>query len=171
MKLAFKEDYLQWQSRLKTNLQFKRWWQFWSNYSWLFLLPVIFYLGYISPDARVITRMVIAFIIARLILVPILSKFLPKARPYQEFAFAPLTSIFLSNETKANNSFPSSHVISIAAAGGAMLTAYPFFALLFVVIGVFTGLGRIILGFHYPKDVIFSLVSGLIIGIIVSLLI
>lgn len=171
MKLAFKEDYLQWQARLKSDLQFKRWWQFWSNYSWLFLLPVILYLASYARDARVITQIGVSFILARLVLVPLLSTFLPKLRPYQEYNFPPLDSVFLSKETKAHNSFPSSHVISILAAAGAMLLAYPFFGIYFLVIGCFTGLGRIVLGFHYPKDVIFSLISGLIIGIIVSLLI
>ncbi len=171
MKLAFKEDYLQWQSRLKFSNRFRNWWRFWSNYSWLFLLPIIFYLSYIVTDAKVITRIAVAFIIARLILVPILSRIFPKARPYQEFNFNPLSSIFLSLETKAHNSFPSSHMISLTAASGALVTSYPVFALIFMVVAILTGLGRVVLGFHYPKDIIFSLISGLIIGIIVSLLI
>ncbi len=171
MKLAFQEDYLQWQHRLQTNPQFKRWWQFWSNYSWLFILPVIVYFASYAADAKLITRIAVAFIIARLILKPILSFFFPTSRPYQAFDFQPLTSMFLSFETKSTNSFPSSHVISIAAASGAMLISQPIFAILFFVIAALTGLGRVVLGYHYPKDVIFSLISGLIIGIIVSQLI
>lgn len=171
MKLAFQEDYLEWQHRLQTNSSFKRWWQFWSNYSWLCLLPVIVYFASYLQDAKLISKIAVAFIIARLLLKPIVSFFFPTPRPYQAFNFQPLTSMFLSMETKASNSFPSSHVISIAAASGAMLLTKPIFAILFLVIGVFTGLGRVVLGFHYPKDVIFSLVSGLIIGIIVSILI
>ncbi len=171
MKLAFQGDYLQWQHRLQTNLRFRRWWQFWSNYSWLLILPIVFYFASCVADAKLITRMAVAFLIARLILSPILSFFFPTPRPYQAFNFQPLTSIFLSFETKSNNSFPSSHVISISSACGAMLLSQPIFAILFFIIAVFTGLGRVVLGYHYPKDVIFSLISGLIIGIIVSQLI
>jgi undecaprenyl-diphosphatase len=135
------------------------------------LLPVIVYLASYLQDARLITRITVAFILARLILKPLLSFFYPTLRPYQAFDFQPLTSMFLSIETKASNSFPSSHIISIAAASGAMLLSKPIFAILFSVVAVFTGLGRVVLGFHYPKDIIFSLISGLVIGIIVSLLI
>ncbi len=172
MDLVVKEDYFQWQKRLNSNKYFRIWWQFWSNYSWLFLLPIVFYLIYYSnADKNIIVKVVLAFIVARIIFVPIISKLFPKARPYQQYNFQPLESVFLSKQTKSKNSFPSSHVISITAASGAMLLSQPILAIIFFVVAIPTGLGRVVLGFHYPKDVIFSLFFGLIIGIILSVLI
>lgn len=169
--IATEQHYRHWQNRLQKGDWYKWWWQFWSNYSWLLILPIFVYI-YFNLQAQVfVTEVVIAFVISRLILVPIVSWLFPQARPYQKYKFPPVTSIFLSRQTSKLNSFPSSHVISIMAACGVILLISSLLGVLMLIIGLMTGWGRVVLGYHYPKDVVFSVIFGLIIGIVTGQLV
>lgn len=171
MMLVTEQRYSQWQARLGRGGVYKLWWQFWSNYSWLAILPIFAYIFVYFADETFVIEIIVAFFLSRIVIVPIVAKLFPKARPYQQYKFEPITSLFLSHKTSVLNSFPSSHVISIMACSGVMFFTHPLLASLFFGIGLMTGLGRIVLSFHYPQDVLFSTFSGLIIGLIVSVLI
>ncbi|QQS23139.1 phosphatase PAP2 family protein [bacterium] len=171
MTLATERNYKNWQARLQKGSWYKYWWQFWSNYSWLTIVPIFAYIYFYFADENFVIEIIIAFFLSRIILVPIISKLYPSARPYQQYKFEPIASVFLSRRTDSLNSFPSSHVISIMATSGVMMLTHPLLGSLLFGIGLMTGLGRIVLSFHYPRDVFFSTISGLIIGIIVSVVV
>lgn len=158
------EQYLAWQKRLQRSHAFRRWWQFASNYSWLLLVPAGWYLLYYAPDNSIAVKIILAFVVARFMLVPVIAFFWPKPRPYQEYKFEPITSILFSQVTDKQNSFPSRHVISLASASGVLLIAAPIWFGLFFIVTIVAGLGRVILGYHYPSDVIAAIIFGLIIG-------
>lgn len=165
------EQYIAWQKRLARFGVFRYFWQFASNYSWLLLVPVGWYFIYYATNKYVAVEIILAFVVARFIVVPIISFFWPKPRPYQIYNFIPVTSRLLSWQTEKQNSFPSRHVICLAAATGVLVTSWPIWLLLFFPITIMTAIGRVILGYHYPKDVIGAIIFGLIIGIIVALLV
>lgn len=89
----------------------------------------------------------------------------PRPRPYQKFKFTPLAGMALFSRVNTRfDAFPSGHTTAIAT----LTLLIGFFsvplALVSAVILLLTALSRIMLGYHYPKDV----VGGLIIaGVVV----
>lgn len=80
---------------------------------------------------------------------------LPCPRPYQKFKFIPLAgkALFSRVDTRFN-AFPSGHTTAIAT----LTLVIGYFsvplALISGVVLLFTALSRILLGYHYPQDVI-----------------
>lgn len=167
---ASKDQYLGWQKRLARDRRFRIFWQIASNYSWLLLVPFGWYLLLISSDKNPAVALILAFVLARFMITPVITFFWPKQRPYQAFGFEPLTSHLLSEKTARPNTFPSRHTVALASSVGVLAVLMPVFAIPFAVVTLWTGVGRVILGYHYPKDILFALILGLIVGVFVALL-
>lgn len=83
----------------------------------------------------------------------------PRPRPYQKFKFTPLAGKALFSRVDARfDAFPSGHTTAIAT----LTLVIGFFSLPLALISglilLLTALSRIMLGYHYPKDVIGGLV-------------
>ncbi|HMQ01905.1 MAG TPA: phosphatase PAP2 family protein [Candidatus Doudnabacteria bacterium] len=166
-----KEQYLNWQSRLDSSWKFRRFWQFCSNYSWITLSPFGWYV-FNNPERNLLLiEIILAFLVSRFIIAPFLTFFWPTPRPYQEFGFTPISSVMLSRPTKKHNSFPSRHVFSLAAVAGVLLYSLSIWAVPFLIVTAITASGRIILGYHYPRDIFFGGILGLIVGVLSAYLI
>ncbi|MDQ3018655.1 MAG: phosphatase PAP2 family protein, partial [bacterium] len=87
-------------------------------------------------------------------------------RPYQKYKFAPITSRFFSLRTVKPNSFPSRHTTAFASVSAVVLLFNPIVGLALYAVTVMTGIGRIILGYHYPTDIVGGLTLGTLIGVI-----
>ncbi|WP_018855925.1 phosphatase PAP2 family protein [Rhizobium sp. 42MFCr.1] len=82
-----------------------------------------------------------------------------RARPliYEQegiFSFAPFNADFL------HQSFPSGHSANIGALFVALALLFPRFRLGFIGIGLWLGATRVIIGVHYPSDVVAGLALG-----------
>lgn len=86
-------------------------------------------------------------------------------RPYERYGFAPL----LPKDTRGK-SFPSRHVFSIFVIGSTVFTAFPMPGMLICLSGLLLALLRVVIGVHFPKDVIAGAVTGIVCGVIANVL-
>jgi undecaprenyl-diphosphatase len=103
------------------------------------------------------------------IVVHILKYAIGRARPplydeYGIFGFEPFHGDFLFQ------SFPSAHSAHVGALFAALALLFPRFRLLFVGIGLWLGVTRIIIGVHYPSDVAAGLALGAWIAFAIAIL-
>ncbi len=103
------------------------------------------------------------------IVVHILKYAIGRARPplyseYGIFGFEPFHGDFLFQ------SFPSAHSAHVGALFAALALLFPRFRLLFVGIGLWLGVTRIIIGVHYPSDVAAGLALGTWIAFAIAIL-
>ena len=91
----------------------------------------------------------------------------PFKRPYQAYGLKTEFSKLLSWQTSRFNSFPSSHTASLTALSFGLYLYNPLLGLAGLVLTLLVGIGRVILGYHYPADII----GGFLVGISGSLLI
>ena len=96
------------------------------------------------------------------ILVSLLRKILNAPRPYELF-----DDIYeLPPKKKEGCSFPSRHVFSAFSIGTALCFIYPIVGAVILVFGVAMSLSRVLLGKHFPRDVI----AGALIGAVTSVI-
>ena len=157
-----KKSYLGWQKKIKSSIWFRKWWQFWANYSTVFfVVAFVLFIG-TSYFYDLIVMGALSFVICRGIVVSLINLFYKKERPYQKYNFEPITSRFFSLTTTQFNSFPSRHVSSLASVAGVILLFSPVIGWSLLIVALLTGMARIILGYHYPADILFGLLIGLI---------
>lgn len=84
-----------------------------------------------------------------------------RPRPYQV-----LQDVWLTGKPLDYFSFPSGHTLHAAVFTCMTLTYYPFLAILVIPFSVMVAASRVVLGLHYPSDVI----AGAAIGIAMSVL-
>ncbi len=160
--------YLDYQEQLHKNIVFRYFWQFWSNYSFVFF-GVAALIMLASPQMQpyfipVWVMALFAFLVARGICVTLLNIFYQRVRPYQKYEFAPITSLFFSSRTSFHNSFPSRHVTSYIAVATVVCLFFPAMGAALVAVALLTGLGRIILGYHWISDVVAGAILGTVVG-------
>ncbi len=162
--------YRAWQQQLSSNLIFKRWWQFWSNYS------VVFYVAaglFLISSEQIVAMIILAgcsFLVARLVVTVLINLVYKKQRPYQKFSFNPITSNFFSLQTASPNSFPSRHSIAFSAVAASVFVFNPVIGLALLSVTVMTGIGRVILGYHWLTDIIGGVIFGSITGYFVTII-
>lgn len=161
-----KQQYLQWQKQLVSDAAFRRFWRFWSNYAFIFFIPAFLWVATQNFAFQTIIMSAIAFFVARGVAVTVINLFYHRPRPYQTYKFEPITSRFFSWKTKVSNSFPSRHTASYAAVAFAIFMMYPEAGIWLMGVTVVTGVARVILGFHYPSDVVAGYFLGALIGIL-----
>lgn len=81
-------------------------------------------------------------------------------RPYEIYDFVPL----LPKDTKAK-SFPSRHVFSIFVIATVIVFVHPVCGSVLLCLGVILAVLRVVMGVHFPKDVIAGAVIGIVCGI------
>ncbi|WP_231686805.1 phosphatase PAP2 family protein [Bacillus sp. JCM 19034] len=89
------------------------------------------------------------------LIVTVIKKIIPRNRPY----------LVLQNVTVVDNpfkdhSFPSGHTTAIFSILVPLMITYPFLILPLLIVAVIVGLSRIVLGLHYPSDVLAGATLG-----------
>lgn len=152
--------YLNQQKLLAGSKAYRRFWMFWGIYSVLLLFAVGIYLLLVG-QWRPVVLSVAAFVLARLIISPLIYLVYKKTRPYQNLHFSPLKSVLFSEPTTRPNSFPSDHAASFASS---VLVIYWFFPALGIVLFAVTlinGWARVVLGYHYLLHILAGWLVGL----------
>jgi undecaprenyl-diphosphatase len=163
-------DYKIWQQRLATSKLFRYFWQFWSNYAFVLYIGLGVYL-LDSPDLQAMIWLAAAsFASARLVVTVLINMVYKKQRPYQKFQLNPIVSNFFSVKTNIPNSFPSRHTITFAAVASSVFVFDPVAGLILLAVTIMTGIGRVILGYHWPADILAGLILGSITGYLVNMI-
>lgn len=158
-------QYLNWQKRIKESPAFRRFWAFWGIYSVLLLFIVGGYLLFIGEWKKVFLAF-LAFVLARLILSPLIYLFYKKARPYQVLNFIPVHSWLLSEPTIKLNSFPSDHGVSWASITLVLCYFFPPFGIALILFTIINGMARVVLGYHHVDDIFAGWLVGILAGIL-----
>ena len=161
--------YQSWQNKLRTNTWFRRWWRFWSNYSPVFFIVAFLFAIFEPAFYQLLLLVAIVIVLTRGVAITLINHFYKVERPYQKYGFNPLISRLFSLKTDSPNSFPSRHAIVFAGISAVFMVMIPVVGLLLLLVTIMIGRGRVILGYHYPEDVIAGVVMGLVIGYLTTL--
>lgn len=97
------------------------------------------------------------------VFVTIFRNILNRKRPYDELQFVP----FFENTTRGKGkSFPSRHSASAFIIAFSIMYINMYVGVAVLIIAFFIGVSRVIIGVHYPSDVIGALCISLFLGII-----
>ncbi len=91
----------------------------------------------------------------------IVRKKINSVRPYTKYGFKPIV-----NKEKPGESMPSRHVFSCFVIGMAFLYIDTSLGVIVLIQGVLMAILRVVIGVHFPKDVIVGALVGIISGII-----
>jgi membrane-associated phospholipid phosphatase len=147
------DRFLNWQSKLEQKPWYRRFWVFFGIYS----LAAVFLVGaylLLVGDYKLVFLALVAFVIGRLVLSPLIFVFYKKQRPYQRLKFSTTFSYFLSPEQKHPNSFPSDHAVSFAAIAAVLFWYMPGLGVLMFVLTLVASYARVVLGYHDEFDII-----------------
>ncbi len=95
------------------------------------------------------------------VLVSVIRHFINAERPYTKYGFIPLVP-----KEKKGDSMPSRHVFSAFVIGMAFLHMNIALGIIILIIGCLMAVIRVIVGVHFPRDVIAGAVIGILSGII-----
>jgi membrane-associated phospholipid phosphatase len=104
--------------------------------------------------------------------VSLLRKRLDHPRPYELYHFEPLYKSYADPKFRPHGAgFPSRHVFSIFIIAVCELPVYKLFGVVLLIMGVFLAVFRVIMGVHFPRDVIAGALLGSVLGVIGSIII
>lgn len=164
------KHYHNFQKSLIESSAYRYFWQFWSNYAFVFFIIafVILAFNYDFHEVfgQILILSVLSFLIARGVLVTIINLSYEKKRPYQTYGFKPITSNFFSFRTRTPNSFPSRHAVAYFSVVAVVSLFVPVLGAVLFGISLMGGAGRVVLGYHWPADIVTGMAIGTIVGIL-----
>ncbi|MFW5787175.1 MAG: phosphatase PAP2 family protein [Halanaerobiales bacterium] len=95
------------------------------------------------------------------VLVSVFRKHYNASRPYEVMDIIPVI-----NKNTEGRSFPSRHVFSVFIIAMAFYYIYPSAGAVLMVVGLILAFLRVIVGVHYPRDVIGGIVIGILSGMV-----
>lgn len=99
------------------------------------------------------------------VLLSIFRKVINAPRPYEEWPIQPLIK-----REKVGESFPSRHVFSATMISMCILKWQPILGLICLILSLILAFCRVVVGVHYPKDVIVGILIGLLCGSLLFIL-
>ncbi len=91
-------------------------------------------------------------------------------RPFEVYDFTPLYKIYNNPKKKHKiqfgKSFPSRHVFSCFIIAMAEFSIYPSLGANLFILGIWIAVFRVVMGVHFPKDVIAGALMGIILGFV-----
>lgn len=125
--------------------------------AFVYFVCILFLIG--RQDMRVIPMLVAPAV--SFLFVSVFRQRYGAIRPYEKYGFIPL----LPKDTKAK-SFPSRHVFSIFVIATVICHVKPLVGGILLVLGTVLAVLRVVMGVHFPKDVLAGAVIGVVSGCI-----
>lgn len=88
--------------------------------------------------------------------VQVIKRLVNRKRPYHQ-----TNLVFVYNPPKCQYSFPSGHTACAFSVAWILLMSYPVFGLFALVLASLVGISRIVLGYHFPTDVLIGCLLAL----------
>ncbi|MBP9717958.1 phosphatase PAP2 family protein [Candidatus Gracilibacteria bacterium] len=110
-----------------------------------------------------VIKMMVAILISRGVLVTIVRIILVRARPFMAASVTQLLS-----QSPLEQSFPSAHASMMFALAGSMYCADKRWGVVYLVLATVSGLARIIVGIHFPLDILGGAVLGILSVVLVE---
>lgn len=124
-------------------------------------------IGFYSPEGDIKKINLVLVPLVGFTGVSIFRKIYNAPRPYEVYGFTPLYHKYMDPEKrKKGQSFPSRHVYSGFACGMAVLSVYRTAGIFILIMSAWLALFRVLMGVHFPKDVICGALTGVLLGII-----
>lgn len=121
------------------------------------MYPVLIFWMVLSRDERILSFIIVpAF---SFLFVSIFRKMIHKPRPYEVHDIKPLIP-----REKSGDSFPSRHVFSIFLIAAIWFAVCPYVSVFLFLCGICLGFLRVIGGVHFPQDVVFGAILGVLCG-------
>ncbi len=166
--------YLQYQKQIADSKVFRYFWQFWSNYAFVFFaaaaLIILIDEKFFQYSKPVFILSILAFLVVRGIVIAIINLIYERSRPYQRFNFEPITSKFFSFKTHTHNAFPSRHTAAYFTVATVIIIFFPALGACLMFVGLMAGGARVILGYHWPSDIIVGALLGILVGYLTFLI-
>lgn len=126
-------------------------------------LMYIFLILYLilNKDKRLFEVIIIPFFV--FLFITIMRNLVNKNRPYDDLIFTPF---FDNIKKRKGKSFPSRHTSSAVIIAITCTYINVYLGIIAAVIAILIGLSRIIIGVHYPKDVIYGFLFSLVFAMI-----
>mgnify|MGYP003419158972 CR=1 FL=1 len=163
-------NYLYFQKRIAENKLFRYFWIFWGNYAFvIFALVGLWIL--INPELHenwkaVAGLSIVSFVISRGVAVTLINYFIKRVRPYQRYNFKPKETKFFSFRDDDHDSFPSRHTTAYFSVASVVFLFYPILGAILIITAIIAGIGRVIMGWHWPSDIIGGAIVGSLMGYI-----
>ena len=113
----------------------------------------------IQTDKNIVRVVVVTGI--SFVLVSVVRHFINAKRPYTMYDFVPIIE-----KDKEGDSMPSRHVFSAFVIAMAFLYVNTCLGVFFLIIALLMAIERVIVGVHFPKDVIVGAIIGVVSGVI-----
>jgi membrane-associated phospholipid phosphatase len=165
----FDEDqYKYFQKRINENILYKYFWTFWGNYAFVIFVLVGLW-AFFQPELRdnwqaVLGLSILSFVMTRGFAIALINQFVKRARPYQKYSTKPEETKFFSFRDSDHDSFPSRHTAAYFSVASVVFIFHPILGGILLAVSIIAGIGRVIMGWHWPTDVLAGAVLGLISG-------
>lgn len=164
-----REQYLKKQEFFKNHKYWRKIADFFATkivYFFIFL-PLAFV--YSSSGRAFVVSGALVSLFGKLVLAKVLAYLFPSPRPYEKFNFIPVAGLGLfSKVTKKMDAFPSGHITAMAGFAGVLFQFHALGGLLVFIVVMCTAVSRVVLGFHYFRDVFSGFAMGLMLAYLVK---
>lgn len=158
--------YKYFQKRINESKLFRYFWIFWGNYAFVIFIIVgawIYFHQELHEDWQALVGIcILSFVLTRGLVISLINQFIKRVRPYQRYNTKPEETKFFSFRDAVHDSFPSRHTAAYFSIAVVVFLFHPMLGAILIATSIIAGIGRVIMGWHWPSDIIAGMLLGTI---------